>query len=255
MTAEVKIRVQTIPNVLQVPVQAIVEHGGKNYCLLYDKEAGWSKQEVKVGSTNDKTVVILEGLKAGDKVVMGAGKHRDKVSWPKLETVPGASEAAPGEGRGPEGLAAAGGAGEANRPGGARPESDREAGGRSGGPGGPGGAFDPGQIFGQLDKNSDGKLTEDEAPGPMKSQFASADKNSDGGVDLAEFTASMKALGGGRGPGQGAGGPRGGTPGAGGGPGQGAGGGNGPGGRPGGGAPGGRPGAGASSGPRPGGDR
>ncbi len=248
MTAEVKIRVQTIPNVLQVPVQAIVQHGGKNYCLLYDKAAGWSKQEVKVGSTNDKTVVILEGLKAGDKVVMGAGKHRDKVSWPKLETVPGASGAAPGEGRGPEGLAGAGGAGAANRPGGARSESDREAGG---GRGGPGGSFDPGQLFGQLDKNSDGKLTEDEAPGPMKSQFASADKNSDGGVDLAEFTASMRAMGGGRGPGQGAGGPPGGMGG------MGAGGDR-PGGPAGGrlGAEGGgRPGGEAGGGPRPGGER
>lgn len=240
MTAEVKIRVQTIPNVLQVPVQAIVEHGGKNYCLLYDKAAGWSKHEVKVGSTNDKTVVILEGLKAGDKVVMGAGKHRDKVSWPKLEIIPGAPGTPEAGADAPKGIAAAG-------PGGAA----TGRGPAPGGPGGPGGGFNPAQIFGQLDKNSDGKLTEDEAPGPMKSQFASADKNSDGGVDLAEFTASMRAMGGGRGPGQGAGGPPGGMGG------MGAGGDR-PGGPAGGrlgGEGGGRPGGGAGGGPRPGGER
>lgn len=90
MTAEVKIRVQTIPNVLQIPVQAIVEHGGRHYCLSYDRAAGWSKREVAIGPTNDKTVVIREGLKEGEKVVMGAANYRDRVKWP---TVPNATSA------------------------------------------------------------------------------------------------------------------------------------------------------------------
>lgn len=221
MTAEVKIRVETIPNVLQVPVQAIVEHGGKNYCLTYDKATGWSKKEVKIGSTNDKMVVIQEGVEEGDKVVMGAAKHREKVKWPKLETIPGAANAEQPAERSPGGEPAAGG--RSGRPG--------------GGPAG-GGQPDPAQAFKGLDKNSDGKLTEDEAPGPMKGNFASVDKNSDGSVDVAEFTAAMRAFSAGRGQGGAArGGPGGARPG-GGGPG---------GGRPGGGAPGG--------GPRPGGAR
>jgi multidrug resistance efflux pump len=242
MTAEVKIRVQTIPNVLQVPVQAIVEHGGKNYCLLYDKATGWSKREVKIGSTNDKTVVIREGVNAGEKVVMGAAKHRDKVTWPKLETIPGAPDAQQTSQSGPEDLAAGGGGSDGGRESGGRESGGREGGGRNGGPGG---AFDPAQAFAQLDKNSDGKLTEDEAPGPMKSQFSSADTNGDGGVDLAEFSAAMRALGGGRGPGQGGRGPRGGAPGM---------GGSGPGPGGAGDASGGRPGGGGAGGPRPGGN-
>ena len=247
MTAEVKIRVQTIPNVLQVPVQAIVEHDGKNYVLTYDKAAGWEKHEVKIGATNDKTVVIREGLKEGDKVVMGAAKNRDKVKWPKIEAVPGqpgAEQASGEQAGGPEGMAGAGG-----RPAGGRTGGDRSGGGpggegRSGGPraGAAGGGFDPAQAFGQLDKNSDGKLSEDEVPGPMKGQFASADKNGDGGVDVGEFTAAMRALGGGRGPGQGGGGgPRG------------AGGGRGPEGGGGGGGPGGQSGGRGPGGARPGG--
>ena len=220
MTAEVKIRVETIPNVLQVPVQAIVEHGGKNYCLTYDKTTGWAKQAVKIGSTNDKMVVIREGLNEGDKVVMGAAKHRDKVKWPKIEAVPSTVDAGQSAGTGSERGPSRGGA----------------SGGSSGG------QPNPAEAFRQLDKNSDGKLTSDEAPGPMKSQFASADKNGDGGVDVGEFSAAMRALGGGRG----RGGPGGGRPG-GGGPGGGGPGGGGPGGRPGGG--------GSGGGPRPGGAR
>lgn len=206
MTAEVKIRVQTIPDVLQVPVQAIVEHGGKNYCLLYDKAAGWSKKQVKIGSTNDKTVVILEGLKEGDKVVMGAAKHRDKVKWPKLETISGAGSAEPSAASGP-GRGATAGERSSGSPG--------SGGSRAGGPGG-GGSPNPAEAFKALDKNSDGKLTVDEAPGPMKSRFATVDKNGDGSVDVGEFSAAMRALGGGRGPGGARGGGPGGRPGGGG---------------------------------------
>jgi HlyD family secretion protein len=224
MTAEVKIRVETIPNVVQVPVQAIVEHGGKNYCLMYDKATGWSKKEVKIGSTNDKMVVIQEGLEEGDKVVMGASKHREKVKWPKLETIPGETDA---EESAPRGAGRAPGAGGRSGGGGAG------GGGAGGGGAGGGGAPNPAQAFKGLDKNSDGKLTEDEAPGPMKGNFAAVDKNSDGSVDVAEFTAAMKAFSAGRGQG---GAARGGPGGA----------------RPGGGAAGGgRPGGGA----RPGGAR
>lgn len=236
MTAEVKIRVETIPNVLQVPVQAIVEHGGKNYCLMYDKASGWSKKEVKIGSTNDKTVVIQEGLEEGDKVVMGAAKHREKVKWPKLETIPGAADAEQSAERGPGAAPDAGG--RSGRPGGGGPASGR---GSAGGPAG-GGMPNPAEAFKGLDKNSDGKLTEDEAPGPMKSNFAALDKNSDGSVDVAEFTAAMRAFSAGRGQGGAARGGPGGTRPGGGRPGGGAPDGGGAGsGRPGGGAPGGGP--------------
>jgi len=264
MTAEVKIRVQTIPNVLQVPVQAIVEHGGKNYCLLYDKATGWSKREVKVGSTNDKTVVIREGLSEGEKVVMGAAKHREKVTWPKLENVPGVTpgtasgeqtamlngENGSGGQRSGQGRGEGGGEGRGQQGGEGGGEGRGQQGGEGGGEGrgqqggGPGGPPDPAQAFGRLDANSDGKLSEDEVPPPMKSQFSSADKNGDGGIDLSEFSAVMRSFGRGRpgGRGEGGAGGRGG-----GGPGGGGPGGGGPGGGgPGGGGPGG-------GGPRPGG--
>jgi len=84
LTAEAKIVVNEIANALQLPVQAVFEHGGKTYCITYN-DGVWNKLEVQTGPSNDKQVVILEGLNEGDTVILGAWAHRDKVDLPKLK--------------------------------------------------------------------------------------------------------------------------------------------------------------------------
>ena len=84
LTAEARIIVNEIPNALLLPSQAIFTYGGKTYAVTY-KEGKWDKVEVKTGHTNEKEVVILEGLNEGDEVVLGAWVHRDKVDLPKIE--------------------------------------------------------------------------------------------------------------------------------------------------------------------------
>ena len=81
MTAEVKVRVETLPDVIQVPVQAVFEHGGKHYCVHPDGES-FSLRRVTLGSTNDETVVILEGPEVGEQIVMGAASYRDELDPP-----------------------------------------------------------------------------------------------------------------------------------------------------------------------------
>ena len=83
LTAEAKVVVNEIPSALQLPVQAVFEYGRKTYCITY-RDGKWDKIEVKTGPSNDKQVVILEGLKEGDEVVLGAWALRDKVDLPKL---------------------------------------------------------------------------------------------------------------------------------------------------------------------------
>jgi RND family efflux transporter MFP subunit len=87
LTAEVKIRVAHLKEVLQVPVQAVLEHGDRHYCL-FAKGDRWEAREVEIGATNDKQVVIRSGLANGDRVVLGALAFRDKVKLPNVPVIP-----------------------------------------------------------------------------------------------------------------------------------------------------------------------
>jgi len=153
LTAEVRIVVNEIPDVLLLPMQAVFQHGGKMYAITFN-EGKWDKVEVRTGSANDREVVILEGLNEGDEVVLGAWAHRDRVDLPRLEQeqrrgMNGMDEEmlrelmmhqelgqqqrespAEGSGNAPRGGGPGGGAGGAGAPGG---------GGGFGGGGGPGG--------------------------------------------------------------------------------------------------------------------
>jgi len=77
LTAEVRIRVERIPDALQVPVQAVYQRGGKFFCVVKENES-WTPREVSLGPTNDKTVVVREGLAEGDEVLLAVAAHRDK---------------------------------------------------------------------------------------------------------------------------------------------------------------------------------
>lgn len=83
LTAEARIVVTEIPDSLQLPVQAVFEHGGKHYAVTYH-EGKWDKIEVVVGPNNDKHIVILDGLKEHDSVVLSAWANRDQIDLPKL---------------------------------------------------------------------------------------------------------------------------------------------------------------------------
>jgi len=87
LTAEVRIVVNEISNVLLLPIQAVFEYGKKMYAVTFN-EGRWDKVEVVTGSANDREVVILEGLNEGDTVVLGAWAHRDKINLPVLEQEP-----------------------------------------------------------------------------------------------------------------------------------------------------------------------
>jgi hypothetical protein len=171
LTAEVKIRVEQLPDVLQVPVQAVFQHGGKNYCIVYGGTGQWDLREVSLGSTNDKFVVVHSGVHEGEKVVLGATAYRDKVNLPPL------SPGLPGQVR-PEGESQNAGA----APAGAAPAGPAPAGAA--------------QTFKTLDRNSDGKLQTDEIPERLRGRLADVDANQDGAVDPAEFAAAARLLGG-----------------------------------------------------------
>ncbi len=83
MTAEVTIECERIPDVLQVPVQAVYAHGDKYYCFL-NAATGPVAQEVHIGPTNDKFAVIESGLDEDMSVIMNPRNLADLVDLPKL---------------------------------------------------------------------------------------------------------------------------------------------------------------------------
>ncbi|MCX7428409.1 MAG: HlyD family efflux transporter periplasmic adaptor subunit, partial [Planctomycetia bacterium] len=185
LTAEVRIQVQRLPGVLQVPVQAVFEHGGKNYCVLRDG-AGWRAQEVDVGSTNDKFVVINKGLEEGQAVVLGAFAYRDQVDLPEVKETPRAK-------RGPDTRPAAGTAAPGTpAPGTPAPDAKKSSGdddakkGRS--------KRSPDAMFTQMDKNGNGTIEKDELPQQMQSFFSEIDTDKNGTLSRGEMTAAMARL-------------------------------------------------------------
>lgn len=218
LTAEVDILVDRLVDVLQAPVQSFVERGGNYYVWLKEKSGKVARRTVKIGKSNELMMEIVDGLAEKDELV-----QTPRTALPKeialLESeVPAAVESPTSALKAPDPTKAAPPAG--GRGGRSGPGSPGEAGAGAGGPvaggGGPGGGGgggggrrgggDPSQFFASLDKDGDGKLTEEEMPERMKANFAAMDANKDKSVDKDEFLKAMEAFrnaGGGRGEGRG----------------------------------------------------
>ena len=69
MTAVVEIHVDLLQEVLNVPVQAIVQIGRDNWCMV-KTPAGLERRKVDLGRSNDKFVEIRAGLEAGEQVLL-----------------------------------------------------------------------------------------------------------------------------------------------------------------------------------------
>jgi RND family efflux transporter MFP subunit len=103
MTAEARIMVGEIDNVIVVPVQAIAEHKGEFYAFV-DEPGGIHRRKVKTGENNETHVQVLDGLKEGEQVALDArlraaaefkleeSKTGSDPSKPKTEAVPTATK-------------------------------------------------------------------------------------------------------------------------------------------------------------------
>ncbi|MFZ5829715.1 MAG: HlyD family efflux transporter periplasmic adaptor subunit [Planctomycetota bacterium] len=210
LTAEVRILVERVPDVLQVPVQAVFEHAGQFYCVTRG-EKGWVPRPVTCGSTNDKTVVIKEGLQQGEQVVLNSSALRDSLGLAPVPLVGGGSSS--------NGAA----------PGAAPGDSAAQGGTKDGGPDGPGGPSGPegsggpgrpssggskgggGNLFGQYDPDGDGKIPIDSLPEELRGRLQERDANGDGQLERSELPAGgsgKRRPGGGEGGGGPDGGPR-----------------------------------------------
>ena len=69
MTAKVEVIIDQLKKVLSVPIQTVVNHEGKNVCLVVTKK-GTKQREVETGLRNDNFVEIKSGLAEGEKVLL-----------------------------------------------------------------------------------------------------------------------------------------------------------------------------------------
>ncbi len=83
MTASVTIQCSSVPNALQVPVQAVYSHGDQFYCFVFDGN-GWQAKAIECGPTNDKFFVVESGLNEQEQVALNPRRFLNLVSLPEL---------------------------------------------------------------------------------------------------------------------------------------------------------------------------
>ncbi len=99
MTAEVKIHINHLSNVLIIPVQAVTEREGRHYSYVVGPQ-GIERRAVTVGENNEKFVEIKDGLTTDERVTLDARSRsaaeakasENKVGAPPK---PAAGEASP----------------------------------------------------------------------------------------------------------------------------------------------------------------
>ncbi|MDX1962403.1 MAG: HlyD family efflux transporter periplasmic adaptor subunit [Pirellulales bacterium] len=69
LTANVTINVNSIPDALVAPLEAIIEHAGEYYCLTQEGKSIVPRW-VSIGASNDQEVYIKEGIAAGTQVIL-----------------------------------------------------------------------------------------------------------------------------------------------------------------------------------------
>jgi HlyD family secretion protein len=234
LTATTEVLVERREGVLQIPVQANITIGAKQFVFVaIGKKV--DLRPIKVGKTNSNFIEILEGLEEGDGVVMNPHSHfkkeiteleseqakeqsKEATKAPEIISPakpaeggsPGTPTKKPGEGAtaaGPEGgrperaPAAGGGERPAAGTGGGPQGGPSEGGGRP--PGSGGGGFDPMARFNDMDKDQDGKVSKDEATGRMADNFDNFDTDADGNVTKDEYLGAIAKFRGGGGGGGG----------------------------------------------------
>jgi RND family efflux transporter MFP subunit len=71
MSADVKILIKTLEDVLTVPVQAVTEWEGEHVCYVVHSSQ-IEKRKVKVGESNETRIQLLAGLSEGERVALDA---------------------------------------------------------------------------------------------------------------------------------------------------------------------------------------
>lgn len=180
ISAEFEVIVDDRENVLQVPVQSVVQVGREYYSWVV-KGKSLERRQVKVARSNDTDIEILDGLTQGEIVVMSPRSlFADEITQLEEILVAELAEQGIDESESVQEDSSEPKANDKEKPG--KPKGDKPPGG------GPGGG-DPAAFFQRMDKDGDGALSKSEIPEPMQASFDAADTDADGSLSLDEWKA------------------------------------------------------------------
>lgn len=86
MTAQASIEIEKIERAVQVPLPAVLERGKRFFCLV-PRGDQLTAQEVSVGSANEQSVIIEDGLSEGDQVLLAPQSYESSVTLPEAVAV------------------------------------------------------------------------------------------------------------------------------------------------------------------------
>lgn len=170
LTANVAIHVDNKDDVLMVPVQSVMPYGDEYFCMVRKDVDEIEPRKVDLGPSNNRFVVVNEGLQAGEFVSMSPRRLLDTVEMPELppeqpnlkskggRDQKGAPEKSPGE---------------TNHSGEETQLVDR--------------------VLKNFDTNNDGILSSDELAVSGGEKYTSADQDGDGQVQRHELIAAASA--------------------------------------------------------------
>ncbi|QDU07448.1 Macrolide export protein MacA [Gimesia aquarii] len=178
LTAEIEIRIEERDGVLQVPVQSVITIGTQHYIFVLGSDGEAVRRLIKIGQTSDTTIEILDGVQEDEEVILNPRTHFadqliDLEEQMALERKEQAENQASGQAKRKSTKAQSSG------------KSGGKAGGQNSKKSSAGGASG---FMKRLDKNSDGKISKEELPEPMRERFSSMDTNKDGFITAEELS-------------------------------------------------------------------
>jgi Membrane-fusion protein len=85
LLADVEIILEKIPNAINIPAQAVFEKDGKKIVYVRNQNK-WDERAIKPLKRSESTIVVAEGLKAGETIAMSdpnakpGDKKKDKAA-------------------------------------------------------------------------------------------------------------------------------------------------------------------------------
>src|SRR5207302_1355636 len=88
MSSKVEILINSLDDVVSVPLQAVMTEGTKQFCYVA-KGSRQERREVEVGDFNDEFIEIKKGIAEGEKVCLrnpeGSGDKEKKAEEPAVD--------------------------------------------------------------------------------------------------------------------------------------------------------------------------